>query len=102
MARGCIATRPATIRPASDRPLEQLKLGDWEVRDDGGEPLTPVPTPEDKTPALASVYALSKFDQERMCLMVGARLRHPGRGSAVLQYLRTLSGAVESLHRSAQ
>jgi dTDP-L-rhamnose 4-epimerase len=33
--------------------------------------LTPVPTPEDKPPALASVYALSKFDQERMCLLVG-------------------------------
>ena len=30
-----------------------------------------MPTPEDKPPALASVYALSKFDQERMCLMLG-------------------------------
>ena len=32
---------------------------------------TPVPTPETKTPSLASVYALSKYDQERLCLMVG-------------------------------
>jgi dTDP-L-rhamnose 4-epimerase len=30
-----------------------------------------VPTPETKLPSLASVYALSKFDQERMCLMIG-------------------------------
>jgi dTDP-L-rhamnose 4-epimerase len=33
--------------------------------------LRPVPTPEDKLPSIASVYALSKFDQERMCLMLG-------------------------------
>ncbi len=26
--------------------------------------VTPVPTPETKAPCLASVYALSKFDQE--------------------------------------
>jgi dTDP-L-rhamnose 4-epimerase len=30
-----------------------------------------LPTPETKQPSLASVYALSKYDQERMCLMVG-------------------------------
>jgi dTDP-L-rhamnose 4-epimerase len=30
-----------------------------------------VATPETKPPSLASVYALSKFDQERLCLMVG-------------------------------
>jgi dTDP-L-rhamnose 4-epimerase len=33
--------------------------------------MRPLPTPEDKPPALASVYALGKFDQERLCLMVG-------------------------------
>ncbi|HEX2100894.1 MAG TPA: NAD-dependent epimerase/dehydratase family protein, partial [Candidatus Synoicihabitans sp.] len=36
-----------------------------------GVSASPVPTPETKEPALASVYALSKFDQERMCLLVG-------------------------------
>ncbi len=56
---------------ARDRSIEQLRLGNWEVEDDKGRPLTPAPTPEHKPPALASVYALSKFDQERMCLMVG-------------------------------
>jgi dTDP-L-rhamnose 4-epimerase len=30
-----------------------------------------MPTPESKAPSLPSVYALSKFDQERMCLTVG-------------------------------
>jgi len=56
---------------ARDRGLEQLKMGDWEVKDESGRPLVPVPTPESKMPALASVYALSKFDQERLCLIVG-------------------------------
>ncbi|HLH18226.1 MAG TPA: NAD-dependent epimerase/dehydratase family protein [Bryobacteraceae bacterium] len=59
------------IREARPRPLEQLKRGDWEVYDEEGRRLTPVATPEEKRPALASVYALSKFDQERMCLMLG-------------------------------
>jgi dTDP-L-rhamnose 4-epimerase len=54
-----------------ERGLERLKNHDWEVRDDQGRPLMPVPTPESKTPCLSSVYALSKYDQERMCLMVG-------------------------------
>jgi dTDP-L-rhamnose 4-epimerase len=31
-----------------------------------------LPTPETKTPALASVYALTKYDQERLCLIFGA------------------------------
>ncbi len=60
------------ICTARDRTLEQLKMGDWEMKSESGLPLTPVPTPETKTPALASVYALSKFDQERLCLMLGA------------------------------
>lgn len=54
-----------------ERPLEQLRVADWEVRDEDGQPLTPVPTPETKSPCLSSVYALSKFDQERLCLMIG-------------------------------
>ncbi len=54
-----------------ERNPERLKRGDWEVRSAEGEELTPVPTPETKTPALASVYALSKYDQERMCLITG-------------------------------
>jgi dTDP-L-rhamnose 4-epimerase len=55
----------------TERDREQLKAHDWEVRGHDGEALTPVPTPETKAPALSSVYALSKYDQERLCLMVG-------------------------------
>ncbi len=53
------------------RPLDRLKARDWDPRDLDGLPLEPVPTPETKVPDLASVYALSKFDQERLCLIVG-------------------------------
>lgn len=59
------------ITAGVDRSLNQLKSHDWEVRDENGEALTPLPTPETKPPSLASIYALSKFDQERMCLMIG-------------------------------
>jgi dTDP-L-rhamnose 4-epimerase len=54
-----------------ERALAQLKAHQWELRDADGEPLVPLPTPETKPPSLASVYALSKYDQERMCLMIG-------------------------------
>jgi dTDP-L-rhamnose 4-epimerase len=54
-----------------ERRVEQLRLAEWEPRDADGAPLTPVPTPETKRPSLSSVYALSKYDQERMCLMIG-------------------------------
>ncbi len=54
-----------------ERTLEQLEAGDWELRDVSGEPLIPIPTPEWKRPTLPSVYALSKFDQEQLCLMIG-------------------------------
>jgi dTDP-L-rhamnose 4-epimerase len=53
------------------RKPEDLKRGRWEPSGPEEQVLEPVPTPETKQPALASVYALSKYDQERMCLMVG-------------------------------
>src|SRR5690606_11688361 len=55
----------------SARSREQLKRGDWELRDEDGSELVPLPTPETKLPDLASVYALSKYDQERLCLLIG-------------------------------
>lgn len=35
------------------------------------EALVPLPTPETKPPSLESVYAPSKYDQERLCLLAG-------------------------------
>src|SRR3954454_1777777 len=59
------------IRSGVRRDRAQLQRGDWEVRDEAGRWLSPVPTPESKAPDLSSVYALSKYDQERLCLMIG-------------------------------
>jgi dTDP-L-rhamnose 4-epimerase len=60
-----------------ERSLEQLKARQWELMDQDGRPLTPLPTPETKPPSLASVYALSKFDQERLALLVGRAYNIP-------------------------
>jgi dTDP-L-rhamnose 4-epimerase len=58
------------ISPA-ERSTQQLRSARWELEGDNGKPLTPVPTPESKQPSLSSVYALNKYAQERLCLMVG-------------------------------
>ncbi len=56
---------------ARERSRTALERGEWEPRGPAGEELRAVPTPETKQPALASIYALGKFDQERMCLIFG-------------------------------
>lgn len=61
----------------SERALEDLRERRWELPDDDGGNLRPIPTREDKVPSLASVYALSKFDQERMCLLLGRAYNIP-------------------------
>jgi dTDP-L-rhamnose 4-epimerase len=40
----------------------------WDPLDAQGRPLLPVPTPETKRPALASVYAITKYVQEKLTL----------------------------------
>jgi dTDP-L-rhamnose 4-epimerase len=72
----CRTADAETIAP-DQRPLSQLSGGDWELRDARGEPLEPIATPETKLPALSSVYALNKYAQERMCLIVGNAYRIP-------------------------
>src|SRR5205807_749028 len=54
-----------------ERTTEQLRRSIWELCDGDGGPLIPVPTPESKQPSLSSIYALNKYAQERMCLIVG-------------------------------
>jgi dTDP-L-rhamnose 4-epimerase len=55
------------------RTRAQLARADWEPRPG----LRPVPTPEWKAPSLASVYALTKYDQERLCLIWGENYEVP-------------------------
>ena len=54
-----------------ERSIQQLRSGRWELEDENGRPLVPLPTPESKQPSLSSVYALNKYAQERLCLMIG-------------------------------
>jgi dTDP-L-rhamnose 4-epimerase len=63
--------------PAMERTREQLERGEWEPIGPNGEQLEPMPTPESKQPALSSVYALTKYDQERMCLLYGSAYEVP-------------------------
>ncbi|MEN3339775.1 MAG: dTDP-L-rhamnose 4-epimerase [Acidobacteriota bacterium] len=74
---GLYRSADGTLRAGTERALEQLRAADWELHDERGAPLTPVPTPETKAPSLSSVYALSKFDQERLCLMIGRAYNMP-------------------------
>lgn len=60
-----------TLYPLVERSPRHLRSGRWEPTDKGGEPLEALPTPETKLLSMGSVYALSKYDQERLCLMVG-------------------------------
>jgi dTDP-L-rhamnose 4-epimerase len=73
-------------RSGGARNVDQLRMGNWEVTDEQGRPLVPIPTTEDKPPALASIYALSKYDQEQMTLMVA---RAYGMRAVALRFFNT-------------
>lgn len=68
---GLYRDREGRAWPGEERSVNQLRAGVWDLHDEAGRPLEPVPTPETKRPSLASVYALSKYDQERLCLLIG-------------------------------
>ena len=74
---GLYLTQDGAVADAPARHLDDLRRGDWEPRDQHGKPLRPVPTPETKTPSLESVYALGKYDQERLCLLLGRAYKIP-------------------------
>ncbi len=64
-------------RIVAERAVEQLRGCIWDFADDGMGPLEPLPTPESKPVSLSSVYALTKYAQECMCLMVGRAYEIP-------------------------
>ena len=64
--------RPDGSEPAATRrTAEQLRAHEWELRDTDGAPLEPRPTDESKPLDPTSIYALTKADQEKMCLQIG-------------------------------
>jgi dTDP-L-rhamnose 4-epimerase len=74
---GLYRSRNGKLKNPIERSLERLKAGLWDFTDEEGHPLEPVATPENASPCLSSIYALSKYDQERMCLLVGRAYKIP-------------------------
>ncbi|MBX5153658.1 SDR family NAD(P)-dependent oxidoreductase [Rhizobium lentis] len=53
------------------RRMQHVKQGRWDPLDQDNQPLTPVATDEEKPVDLASIYALTKYAQERQVLIFG-------------------------------
>jgi dTDP-L-rhamnose 4-epimerase len=60
-------SRLANVR----RNPSRIKAGIWEPVSDDGQTLTPIATDEQKTIDLASIYALTKYAQERAVIIFG-------------------------------
>ena len=73
---GCYRDSRGNIRCPAERNSDMLRAGLFELYHDQEE-LQPMPTPENKALSPSSIYALSKFDQERMGLMIGAAYAIP-------------------------
>jgi dTDP-L-rhamnose 4-epimerase len=74
---GLYLSRAGAVHNSVERSPAQLRSGIWDPVDEDGLALRPIATPESKSPALTSVYALSKYVQERMCLMIGRAYHIP-------------------------
>lgn len=68
---GSYCSSEGVLVEGGERSLAQLASRDWEIRGKDAQPLQPAPTPETKTPRIPSVYAISKYQQERLCLTTG-------------------------------
>lgn len=73
---GLYRDQAGTIYTPNERSSRALRKGQWELVN-GLEKLQPVATPELKLPSPSSVYALSKYDQERLSLMIGSAYNIP-------------------------
>lgn len=60
--------RPALL---AGRTISRDRNRTWEIETEDGTPLSAVATRESNPPNLSSVYALTKWDQEQLCLSLG-------------------------------
>jgi dTDP-L-rhamnose 4-epimerase len=88
----CLTSEGAEYEGAR-RKIADLRKGLWELRGPDGKPLTPIPTDETKRPDLASIYALTKYAQERAVLIFGEAYDIP----AVALRLFNVFGAGQAL-----
>jgi dTDP-L-rhamnose 4-epimerase len=68
---GRYLTAAGEVFDAAERDVARIRAGEWEPKDRAGGPLRAIATPEEKMPSLRSVYALNKYAQERMSLLIG-------------------------------
>ncbi|EYD78259.1 UDP-glucose 4-epimerase [Rubellimicrobium mesophilum DSM 19309] len=68
---GYYATPDGRLLETIRRRPEDVRAGRWNPTGPDGEPLTPRPTDENKRVDLASIYALTKYAQEREVLIFG-------------------------------
>lgn len=68
---GLYSCASGEMRPQVRRNRKRVGDGRWDPADDDGSPLAPLPTDETKPVDLASIYALTKYAQERQVLIFG-------------------------------
>jgi dTDP-L-rhamnose 4-epimerase len=77
----------AAVRHPSLRSDEQLEAGEWDhYCKTCGSTLEPEPTPESKPLDASSVYAITKKDQEQLCMSIGRAYDIP---TTALRYFNT-------------
>ncbi|WP_410216290.1 NAD-dependent epimerase/dehydratase family protein [Paracoccus sp. (in: a-proteobacteria)] len=74
---GYYATADGTLHENVRRRTADLRAGQWEPSTADGTALKPVPTTEDKRVDLASIYALTKYQQEQAVLIFGEAYNIP-------------------------
>lgn len=90
---GFYATPDGTLLETIRRKPADIRAGQWNPQGPDGEPLTPVATDESKRPDLASIYALTKYAQEREVMIFGEAYDVP----AVALRLFNVFGAGQAL-----
>lgn len=74
---GLYVDQEGRLREPLGRSPRRLASGKWELVDEKGRPLEPLATPESKPPMMSSIYALTKFQQEQLCLQIGSTYHVP-------------------------
>lgn len=74
---GLLADLAGNYYHFAERSLEDLKTGKWEFYGPNKEELISLPTPETQPPHPLSIYAQTKYSQERLCQILGKAQQVP-------------------------
>ncbi|WP_110814262.1 NAD-dependent epimerase/dehydratase family protein [Pseudoroseicyclus aestuarii] len=90
---GLYRAADGSLREKVRRSPAAIRAADWQPKDAQGTPLEPIATTEDKRVDLASIYALTKYQQEQAVLIFGEAYDIP----AVALRLWNVYGAGQAL-----